>query len=186
MGLIDCFTLDLKSRDARHYTFAEIVERLFLKYGYRVIVYYRLAMYLKNVRVLRPMAKLVSVLLLVRIARVPGVEIRAVNEIGPGFMTFHPHDIVIGAGAKVGRNVTIYNGVTLGAKSFEELDDSKDVLSDYPTIEDDVTIFTGAKLIGPITIGRNSVVGANSVVLESFPPDSVIAGVPARIVGRRE
>lgn len=180
----DCFTIDLKSRHPHRYTLAELVGKFILKSGYRVIVYYRMAMYLRRVRFPRWIARLVAALLLVRIARVPGVEIRAVNEIGPGLVMFHPHDIVIGVGARVGRNVSIYNGVTLGAKTFEYLSVQHKVLRDYPIIEDNVTIFSGAKLIGPITIGRNSIVGANSVVLESFPAGTILAGVPARMVGK--
>ena len=62
----------------------------------------------------------------------------------------------------------------------------KTVEKRYPLIGNEVTIFPGAKIIGPVTIGDNSIIGANSVVNESFPPNSIIAGSPARIVRQRE
>ena len=116
----------------------------------------------------------------------PGVEFRVRNEIGKGLHIYHPHDIVLGAGCRIGQNVVIYNGVTLGAKTLRDIDENKDVFARYPTIEDGVLIFAGAKIIGPVTIGRNSIVGANAVVMDSFPANSILAGIPARLVGKRD
>jgi serine O-acetyltransferase len=65
-------------------------------------------------------------------------------------------------------------------------DENKDTNTRYPAVEEGVTIFSGTKIIGPITIGKNSIVGANSVVSDSFPENSVIVGVPARLVGERK
>lgn len=72
--------------------------------------------------------------------------------------------------------------MTLGARSLVTHDDVEEAGSRYPTLEDGVIVYSGAKLIGPITIGANSIVGANSVVTRSFPAGSVIAGAPARLV----
>ena len=94
--------------------------------------------------------------------------------------------IVVGAGSRVGQRVTIYNGVTLGARILLADDSEKDTLARYPVIDDDVTIFTGAKILGPIRIGPKSVVGANAVVLDSFPENSVLVGVPARNIAKSE
>ncbi|MHC4443334.1 MAG: serine O-acetyltransferase [Planctomycetota bacterium] len=82
--------------------------------------------------------------------------------------------------------MTIYNGVSLGARTIQKLDEHKETENRYPTIEDDVVIFPGAKIIGPVVIGAGSIVGANSVVNQSFPANSIIAGAPARQVGTRK
>ena len=86
--------------------------------------------------------------------------------------------------AAIGKNVTIYNGVSLGARTRQVLDENKNDNTRYPTIENGVTIFSGAKIIGPVTIGKDFIVGANSVVNTSFPANSVIAGVPAQLIGK--
>ncbi|MDD5458685.1 MAG: hypothetical protein PHF37_04770 [Phycisphaerae bacterium] len=182
----DCFTIDLKARGEEGTGFRELCGMLFFAPGYRAVVYYRISIYLKKVCFLKGLAQIAGSLILTRLCRVPGVEFRVRNEIGPGLKMFHPHDIVLGAGCEIGRNVTIYNGVTLGAKTLQEMDEEKDVHSRYPKIEDGVVIFTGAKIIGPVAIGENSIVGANSVVMESFPANSIIAGIPARLIGKRQ
>lgn len=186
MRFCDCFTVDIKAREPGPYSLRELFKELIFDPGYRAVVYYRIAMFLRKVRFPKRLTNLLSALILVRICRVPGVEIRTKFEIGEGLRIFHPHNIVLGAGCRIGRNVTIYNGVSLGARTLKAIDENKDVVSRYPTIEDGVTIFAGAKIIGPVTIGRNSIVGANSVVNESFPENSIIVGSPAQLVGKRE
>ena len=85
-----------------------------------------------------------------RLTRCPGVEINTEIEIGPGLLIPHPHDIVIGAGARVGERVVIYNGVTLGGRQIEAGEGSDDVTSRYPSIGDDCVLFAGAKILGSI------------------------------------
>lgn len=185
MKFFDCFTIDLKARGEDELGFRKICRMLMFVPGYRAIVYYRISVYLIKARFLIRLARITSSLITARLCRVPGIEFRVRNEIGPGLKIYHPHDIVLGAGCIIGRNVTIYNGVTLGAKTLKEMDEEKNTASRYPQIEDGVVVFTGAKIIGPVTIGENSIIGANSVVMESFPANSIIAGMPARIVGKR-
>jgi serine O-acetyltransferase len=80
---------------------------------------------------------------------------------------------VVHARAVIGDRVAIGSGVTIGGRSG---------LRDVPVIEDDVDIGTGAKILGPIRIGRGSVIGANAVVIRDVPPDAVVAGVPAKVL----
>jgi len=81
--------------------------------------------------------------------------------------------IVIHARAVIGDRVVIGSGVTIGGRSG---------LHDVPIIEDDVDIGTGAKVLGPIRVGRGAVIGANAVVIHDVPPHAVVAGVPARVL----
>jgi serine O-acetyltransferase len=160
------------------------VRRLFLNPGYRAVVYYRFACCCRAARFPRRTTSLLAALILARLSRVPGVEIHGDAQIGRGLHLPHPHDIVVGAGSRVGQRVTLYNGVTLGARILLADDPEKNKSARYPVIDDDVTIFTGAKVLGPVHIGANSVIGANAVVLESFPEYSVLVGVPARNIAK--
>ncbi len=178
----ECFTIDSRSRTGRTPPLGMLIRRMTFEPGYRAVVYYRISLYLKSVRFPRRLAFLGSRLILMRLNRVPGVEIRTNIPIGEGLSVHHAHDIVIGAGARIGKNVTIFNGVTLGARTLQEEDEEKDSANRYPTIGHGVTIFPGAKIVGAVEIGDNSVVGANSVVNRSFPAESIIAGSPARLI----
>jgi serine O-acetyltransferase len=106
-----------------------------------------------------------------------GIEIHPGATIGDGFFIDHGMGVVIGETAEVGHNVTIYHGVTLGGTSLNKG-------KRHPTIEDDVVIGAGAKILGAIIIGRNSRIGANAVVVRSVPSDSVVVGVPGQVVHR--
>jgi len=175
-----CLTVDYRARHPSRKELLHVLSKLFLP-EYRTVAYYRLALCLRN-GPLRLLTYPLGSLLLIRLARIPGVEFRNRLPAGIGLLLPHPHDIVIGHGVRIGRNVTIYNGVTLGARTILDLDNVRNEADRYPTIEDDVTIMAGAKVIGPVVIGRNSIIGANAVVRNSFAPDSVIAGVPARLI----
>src|SRR5512147_808681 len=106
-----------------------------------------------------------------------GIEIHPGATIGHNFFIDHGMGVVIGETAEVGDNVTLYHGVTLGGTSLNKV-------KRHPTIEDHVVIGAGAKVLGAITIGANSRIGANAVVVKSTPPDSVVVGVPGQIVVR--
>jgi serine O-acetyltransferase len=106
-----------------------------------------------------------------------GVEIHPGATLGAGIFIDHAIGVVIGETAEVGNDVTIYQGVTLGGTSLERG-------KRHPTIGDCVTIGAGAKILGPITIGAGSRIGANAVVVGSVPPDSVVVGIPGRIISR--
>ena len=108
---------------------------------------------------------------------VTGVEIHPGASIGPGFFIDHGMGVVIGETAEIGADVTLYHGVTLGGTSLEKG-------KRHPTIGDRVVIGAGAKILGAITIGDDSRIGANAVVVKSVPPNSVVVGVPGQIVRR--
>lgn len=103
-----------------------------------------------------------------------GVEIHPGATIGAGFFIDHGMGIVIGETAEIGANVTLYHGVTLGGVSWRKE-------KRHPTVGDHVVIGAGAKVLGPITIGEHSRVGANSVVVRDVGPHSVVVGVPGRV-----
>ncbi|WP_404815146.1 serine O-acetyltransferase [Ructibacterium gallinarum] len=106
-----------------------------------------------------------------------GIEIHPAAKIGKGVFIDHGMGVVIGETAVVGDYCTIYQGVTLGGTG-------KDKGKRHPTIGQNVTIGSGAKILGPFTVGDNSKVAANAVVLNEIPPNSTCVGVPAHIVKR--
>ena len=106
-----------------------------------------------------------------------GIEIHPGATIGNHLFIDHGAGVVIGETAEVGNNVTIYHGVTLGGTG-------KDSGKRHPTIEDDVLLGAGVKVLGPIVIGSGSRIGANSTVLSDIPPDSTAVGSPAIVVRR--
>jgi serine O-acetyltransferase len=112
-----------------------------------------------------------------RTARRTGIEIHPGAKIGKGLFIDHGHGVVIGETTIIGDNVTIYQGVTLGGTG-------KETGKRHPTIEDNVMISVGAKILGSFTIGENSKIGAGSVVLNEVPPNSTVVGVPGRVVKR--
>jgi len=106
-----------------------------------------------------------------------GIEIHPGAQIGPAFFIDHDMGVVIGETAEIGSNVTLYHGVTLGGTSWKKG-------KRHPTLENDVVIGAGAKVLGPITIGARTRVGANAVVIKDVPPDSVVVGIPGRVTHR--
>jgi serine O-acetyltransferase len=104
-----------------------------------------------------------------------GIEIHPGATIGKRLVIDHGMGIVIGETAEIGDDCLIYHGVTLGGTG-------KDVGKRHPTIGNNVLIGTGAKVLGPITVGDNSRIAANSVVLKDIPEDSTAVGIPARVV----
>jgi serine O-acetyltransferase len=111
---------------------------------------------------------------------ITGVEIHPAARIGTDFFIDHGSGVVIGETAEIGDRVTLYQGVTLGGTGFARG-------KRHPTLDDDVTVGSGAKLLGPVTVGRNAKVGANTVVIEDVPPQTTVVGNPGhpvRVEGR--
>jgi len=108
-----------------------------------------------------------------------GIEIHPGAKIKENLFIDHGMGVVIGETAEIGRNVTLYQGVTLGGTG-------KDSGKRHPTIGDDVMISAGARVLGPLNIGKRSKIGAGSVVLKDIPSDSTAVGIPARVVKKRD
>jgi serine O-acetyltransferase len=138
--------------------------------GFHAILTYRLAHRLWQ-RGLTTLARFVS-----HVGRfLTGIEIHPGAKIGRRCFIDHGMGVVIGETSEIGDDVTIYQGVTLGGTSTEPI-------KRHPTIEDSVTIFSGAAVLGPVTVGRHSRVGAGSVLVTSVPPHSTVVGIPGRVV----
>jgi serine O-acetyltransferase len=112
---------------------------------------------------------------------VTGVEIHPAARIGREFFIDHGAGVVIGETAVIGDRVTLYQGVTLGGTGFQRG-------KRHPTLGDNVTVGSGAKLLGPIAVGDNAKVGANTVVVEDVPPGATVVGNPGhpvRVEGKK-
>ncbi len=108
-----------------------------------------------------------------------GIEIHPGAVIGQGFFIDHGDGVVIGETTVIGDNVTLYQGVTLGGTG-------KETGKRHPNIGEGVTVGAGAKVLGPITIGAHSKVGAGSIVLKDVPPNCTVVGNPGRVVEKKK
>lgn len=171
MGMIKNIREEIKvirERDPAIHSSMEV----FLYPSFKVMLHYRFAhkLYMKKHYFL---ARYISQ----RGVRKTGIEIHPGARIGSGFFIDHGNGVIIGETTIIGNNVTLYQGVTLGGTGKEHG-------KRHPTIEDNVMISAGAKVLGSFTIGANSKIGAGSVVLEEVPPNSTVVGVPGRVVRR--
>ncbi len=131
---------------------------------YRLFHFFHVHRYFITARILSALTRLLT-----------GIEIHPGAVIGSGVFIDHGTGVVIGETAVVGDNVVIYQGVTLGGTG-------KDKGKRHPTVQDDVMISAGAKVLGPFTVGHGAKIGAGAVVLREVPPNSTVVGVPAHIV----
>lgn len=111
--------------------------------------------------------------------QITGIDIHPGAEIGKEFFIDHGTGVVIGETSKIGNNVTMYQGATLGGTGGSRGERR------HPTIGSDVVIGAGAKILGPVTVGDRVKVGANSVVTKDVPPDSTVVGVPGTVIARK-
>ena len=140
--------------------------------GFHVLFSHRVAHWMWNHR-MKLLGRMVS-----QVSRaLTGIEIHPGATIGSGFFIDHGMGVVIGETAEIGENVTLYHGVTLGGTSWKKE-------KRHPTIEDNVVIGAGAKVLGPLKVGHNSRIGAGSVVVSEVPPNSVVVGIPGRVTHR--
>ena len=138
--------------------------------GVHALILHRLAHFLWSIK-LKLIARIFS-----HLARIfTGIEIHPGAQIGRRFFIDHGMGVVIGETAIIGDDCTLYHGVTLGGTTWKKG-------KRHPTLKDNVVIGAGAKVLGPITLGNNSKVGSNAVVVTDIPNDSTAVGIPAKIV----
>jgi serine O-acetyltransferase len=137
-----------------------------------LVAMYRLSHWLRcrHVRILPSMIRAVATTFF-------SAEISATAEIGPAFRIAHSVGIVIGGDVRAGRNFEVFSNVTLGGNNRSC--DGRTM----PSFGDNVTVFSGAVVLGPIQVGDDVSIGANSVVLNDVPAKAVVAGVPAKVIG---
>jgi serine O-acetyltransferase len=164
------FYRDAKAIARRDPAAKSVIEVVLLYPGFHAIVFHRIAHFLYKKKAFF-LARFVS-----QAARsFTGIEIHPGAKIGKRLFVDHGMGIVIGETAEIGDNCTIYHGVTLGGTGKEKG-------KRHPTIGNNVLISAGAKVLGPLTVGDNSRIGANAVVLDDVPADTTVVGVPGRAV----
>lgn len=170
--MFDTVRQDIKVIFERDPAARSVLEVILCYPGFHALFFYRLANIFWRGR-LYLLGRLVS-----HIGRfLTGVEIHPGARIGKGFFIDHGMGVVIGETSEIGDNVTLYHGVTLGGTSWQKG-------KRHPTLEDNVVVGAGAKILGPFKVGRNSIIGAGSVVVKEVPPYSTVIGIPGRVVHR--
>jgi serine O-acetyltransferase len=147
---------------------------LLVKPGVQAIAFYRFYrwLYIKKLRFIAEIFSRINHFL-------TGADIDPGAEIGGGFRIWHSSGVTIGRGVKIGENVSILHNVTLGGIGHSQFHLGK---PGYPEIGDNVFIYTGVTVLGPVKIGDNSIIGAHSLVLNSIPPNCLAAGIPAKVI----
>jgi serine O-acetyltransferase len=138
--------------------------------GVHALLAHRVSHALHNARV-----PFVPRLLATATRAITNIEIHPAAKIGDALFIDHGTGVVVGETAEIGDNVTLYQGVTLGGTGFA-------TGKRHPTVEDNVTIGSGAKLLGPINVGHGAKIGANSVVITDVPPNATVVGNPGHVV----
>lgn len=162
--------LDAKNISDKDPASKNVLYVILLYPGFHVLLFYRIAHFFNNLK-LKFIARLIS-----QLARfLTGIEIHPGTKIGKRLFIDHGMGIVIGETTTIGDNCTIYHGVTLGGTG-------KDKYKRHPDLGNNVIVGCGAKVLGPIKIGDNVKIGANSVVLKEVPGNSTVVGIPGKIV----
>ena len=163
---------DISAANERDPAARNILEILINYPGFHAIFWHRIASILWGIG-LRLIARIIANIL----RTLTGIEIHPAARIKEGFFIDHGMGVVIGETSEIGKNVTIYQGVTLGGVSAN-------AGKRHPTIGDNVIVGAGSKILGPLNIGSNTKIGANSVVIDDIPENSTVVGVPGKVVGK--
>ncbi|MDD5155589.1 MAG: serine O-acetyltransferase [Candidatus Omnitrophica bacterium] len=163
------FRNEIRQAKAKDPAASSYLEILLLYHGLHALISHRVAHFFHNIK-MRFLARLIS-----QLSRfMTGIEIHPGAKIGKGLFIDHGMGVVIGETAVIGDNVLLYQGVTLGGTGIVKG-------KRHPTTGNNVVIGGGAKVLGNITVGDNSYIGANAVVIKDVPPNSTVVGVPGRI-----
>lgn len=146
-----------------------IALRMVVHARWRAVIAWRLAHQAMRVRLTRPLGLFISD----RILANSGAELRPTAKIGSGLVIKHTTGLVVGGEVVAGQRLTLHQNVTLGDRR---------PFGGQPRLGDDVTLGAGACVLGPITIGDRVVIAANAVVLDDIPSDSLVGGIPARVL----
>ena len=146
-------------------------ESLIFKAGFQAVLLYRVSHWLHQRGWIYPPWFLSRLSV-----AITGAEIEFNAHIGPGMFVSHPVGIVVGRGTVIGSEVTLFQGVTFGVKSWHP-----DAITRFPRVGNKCYFFTGAAVIGDVTIGDNCIVGAHAVVIDDLPDGSLALGIPAKI-----
>tara|TARA_B100000686_G_C16779112_1_gene970561 strand:+ start:404 stop:1165 length:762 start_codon:yes stop_codon:yes gene_type:complete len=174
-NLLQLIYLDLKSAKERDPAARTYLEIFFTYAGFHALFTHRICHLMWKFK-LKFLARFFS-----NLSRmVTSIEIHPAAVIGNSFFIDHGAGLVIGETSLIGNNVTIYQQATLGGLTPSIDTDSQRNIKRHPTIEDNVIIGSGAQILGPINIGKNSRIGANAVVLNDVPENMTFVGIPAR------
>lgn len=174
MSILRTLQRDIRAAMERDPAARNVVEIVLAYPGVHAIWFYRIthALWRADVPVLPRF--------LSHIARfLTGIEIHPAAKLGPGLFIDHGMGVVIGETAEIGKNVTLYQGVTLGAQTLH-------TGKRHPTLGDNVVVGAGGKVLGPVTVGEECVIGAGAVVVNDVPPHATVVGVPGHVVAMRD
>lgn len=160
---------DYNQRYSRKINRKDFIKNYILDLGFRVVVRYRVQSIFWH---RRRFLKLISIMIKNGSVKKYGFEIANSAIIEEGFSVQHINGVVIGEGVKIGKNFTVYQQTTIGQK------DNK-----YPVLGDGITLYPGSKVLGGIHVDNNCILGPNSILLKSTQPNSVLAGIPAKVIG---
>ena len=178
MNWLECKSLvysDLCRITDKHTKIAAL-KLLFLNYSFKVTFWFRIGSYLQNKIKWRLMYYFVC-WYYDRIMYKTGIQLPLGTKVGAGLRFYHFGDVVVNGNSIIGKNASIYNGVTIGINFKPDC-----VYTKPPILGDNVVLCTGSKVIGDVCIGSNCVIGANAVVTKDIPEDSVAVGIPAAII----
>ncbi|MBE6322871.1 MAG: serine acetyltransferase [Bacteroidales bacterium] len=160
------------------FSFHMFIKDLIFNSSFKTTFWLRIGNYLNSKRnIVAKMLKLLVELKMWRNTNRTGIQIKIGTEIGPGLNIHHISGIIMSPEVKVGKNFTIYQGVTVG-----RVHNGKK--AGVPTVGDNVTAFAGSKILGNIKIGNNVIIGANAVVLSDVPDNVTVGGIPAKIISQ--